>query len=183
MKIYHTPLLGCFYFKPQIHEDERGTFFESFHSSKFLDKFYLDLHFVQDNQVTSRYGVIRGLHFQTGEFAQSKLIWVLEGRILDTVVDLREESIDFGETFSLEISKENRFQLYIPKGFAHGYSTLEDNTTVLYKCDAFYHPKSENGIRFDDSDLNIDWKVPKEKQILSEKDLNWQSFQEFKQSL
>ena len=183
MKVYDTPLLGCFYFEPQVHKDERGEFFESFHCSKYREKFLLDFHFVQDNQVVSHYGVIRGLHFQTGEFAQAKLIRVLQGCILDVVVDLREGSPTFGESFSLEISNDNHFQLYIPKGFAHGYSVLEQSTTVLYKCDAFYDPKSENGIQFDDPDLAIDWKVPKEKQILSKKDLNRQSFKEFKQSI
>ena len=183
MEVHNTPLLECFYFKPRIFSDERGEFFESFHHSKFREKFHFNFNFVQDNQATSRYGVIRGLHFQTGEFAQSKLIRVLHGRILDVVVDLREESPSFGKSFSLEISKENNFQLYIPKSFAHGYSVLEENATVLYKCDAFYNPKSEAGIQFDDPYLAIDWKVPKEKQIISERDLNWQSFKEFKQSL
>lgn len=168
MEITNTKFFGLFIIKPKIFEDPRGYFFESFNKNK-LDVFK-NIDFVQDNQSKSSYGTIRGLHYQLEPYAQSKLIRVLEGTILDIVVDIREKSPTYGKHFSIELSCENNYQLFIPKGFAHGFSVLSKTAIVLYKTDQYYNPESERGINFNDLDLNIDWKIDIEKAVISSKD-------------
>jgi len=160
---------GLIIVEPAVFEDSRGYFFESYNQSLF-EQNGIACKFVQDNQSQSSYGVIRGLHFQMNPFAQSKLIRVLGGKILDVVVDIRKGSPTFGQSFSIELSAENKKQLFIPPGFAHGFSVLSETASVLYKCDQFYNKKSEAGIRFDDPALKINWRIPAEKAIISEKD-------------
>jgi len=170
MKKIETFIKDLFVIEPIVYEDERGYFYESYNKTKHA-KNDLFFDFVQDNQSKSSYGVIRGLHYQMPPFAQTKLVRALEGTILDVVVDLRKNSETFGKHFSIELSVENKKQLLVPKGFAHGFSVLTETAVVFYKCDEFYNKQSENGIIFSDSDLNIDWKIPTEKQIVSPKDL------------
>ena len=170
-----TSIEGLLIFEPKVFEDSRGYFFESFNQDVF-NAAGIGLRFVQDNQSQSYYGVIRGLHYQLNPFAQAKLVRVLSGIILDVAVDIRHGSPTFGKSFSLELSAENKKQLFIPTGLAHGFSVLSEKAEVLYKCDRFYDKESEGGIRFDDPDLQIDWMVPAEKAIISEKDLNLPMF-------
>ena len=156
---------------PDVHKDGRGYFMETDRQSwtEALGEFTGN--FVQDNQSLSHYGTIRGLHFQQGEYAQSKLVRVLQGTIMDVVVDIRKASPTFGEQVSVELSAENNQQLWIPKGFAHGFSVLSETALVCYKCDAYYNKEAESGIHPLDKTLNIDWQIPKDKQRISEKDL------------
>ena len=170
MSIKETGLLGCFVIQPEIFNDTRGYFYETFNQKRFNSKLGLNIHFVQDNESLSSKGVLRGLHYQKGEYAQAKLVRVIKGSILDVVVDIREGSKTFGQHFSIELSEENKTQLFIPRGFAHGFLVLEDNTIFSYKCDNYYNKASEAGIIYNDPDLNIDWKLKKKKLILSEKD-------------
>ena len=158
--------------KPKFFKDERGYFFESFNQKIFKNKISHKLSFCQENESFSKRGVIRGLHYQLPPFAQSKLVRVVHGKVLDVVVDIRKGSPSFGKCFSKELSAENRIQLFIPKGFAHGYITLSDFSIFSYKVDNYYNEKSERGILYNDSLLNIDWKLNKEEFILSEKDKN-----------
>jgi dTDP-4-dehydrorhamnose 3,5-epimerase len=165
-----TDIKDVWLFRPKVFEDDRGGFFESynemvFHAQGIIQKF------VQDNQSFSRYGVIRGLHYQLPPYAQAKLVRVLRGKILDVVVDIRVGSPSYGKVFSEVLSARNKKQLYIPTGCAHGFSVLSKKADVLYECDAFYNRESEGGIRFDDPALAIDWKIPRGKEIVSEKDL------------
>ena len=171
MTITDTGFEGLKLFEPRIFRDQRGYFFESFRQEHFAS---LDLHhvFVQDNQSRSTYGVIRGLHFQKDPFAQTKLIRVLEGSIFDVVVDLRMDSSTYGDWYGVEISDKNLHQLLIPKGFAHGFSVLSEHATIFYKCDDYYNAESEAGIRFDDPDLKIDWKLDLNSAVISDKDKN-----------
>jgi dTDP-4-dehydrorhamnose 3,5-epimerase len=170
MKVQETKLKGCFIIEPTIFKDSRGYFFESYNEIKFKELTGQNGHFVQDNQSASTYGVIRGLHFQRGEFAQAKLVRVLEGEVLDVAVDLREESDTYGQWVSVELSAENNKQIYVPRGFAHGFSVLSESAVFVYKCDNIYDKASEGGIRYDDPTLNIDWIIPSGKKVLSEKD-------------
>jgi len=165
-----TAFPGLLIYEPNVFEDSRGYFFESYNANAFSSG-GVDIKFVQDNQAKSCYGVIRGLHFQLAPHAQTKLIRALAGSILDVVVDIRHGSPTYGKVFSLELSAENKKQLLVPKGFAHGYSVLSETAEVLYKCDAFYHKQSEGGILFNDAALNIDWQIPADKAIVAEKDL------------
>ena len=158
--------------KPKFFKDERGYFFESFNQKIFKNKISHKLSFCQENESFSKRGVIRGLHYQLPPFPQSKLVRVVHGKVLDVVVDIRKGSPSFGKCFSKELSAENRIQLFIPKGFAHGYITLSDFSIFSYKVDNYYNEKSERGILYNDSLLNIDWKLNKEEFILSEKDQN-----------
>jgi dTDP-4-dehydrorhamnose 3,5-epimerase len=169
----HIP--GLVVIEPSVFEDSRGYFFEAYNQELFR-KNGVDFQFVQDNQSRSGYGVIRGLHYQLPPHAQTKLVRVLEGRILDVAVDIRKGSPGFGKYFSIEISAENKKQLLVPKGFAHGFSVLSETATVLYKCDSLYNKQSEAGIRYNDPFLNIDWKVGKEAAVVSEKDQVLPSF-------
>lgn len=179
MKIIKTKLEDCFIIEPQIFEDERGSFFESFNKEIFKEKTGVDIHFVQDNQSISQKGVIRGLHSQKGKWAQAKLVRVIKGVILDVVVDVRVNSKTFGKTFSCILSGENKKQLFIPKGFLHGFATLENDTIVFYKCDNYYNKDAEDGVLYNDKILNIDWKLRKEEIVLSKKDLLLLKFKDF----
>lgn len=149
---------------------------EVFNSKEFEDVLCHSIDFVQDNQSISHKNVLRGLHFQKGEHAQAKLVWVTRGHALDVAVDLRKESPSFGKHISLELSDKNRLMLFLPKGLAHGFLSLEDQTVFCYKCDAYYHPESEGGIVYNDPDLGIDWGIPDSKLILSQKDRVLPSF-------
>ena len=155
---------------PPIYKDERGYFFEAYNKEQFL-KNGLSFDFIQDNQSFSNKGVIRGLHFQIGPYAQTKLVRVLEGEILDVVVDLRLDSKTYGHTFSVVLSAENKKQLLVPAGFAHGFSVLSETASVMYKVDQVYNKESERGIRYDDPILNIDWQIAPDKVVVSDKDL------------
>jgi len=159
-------LLIC---EPKVFEDNRGYFFESYNQRNFIEA-GLNYHWVQDNQSQSSYGVVRGLHFQHPPYAQTKLVRVLSGSILDVVVDIRKGSPSFGKVFSIEISSENKLQLLVPKGFAHGFSVLSPKAEVLYKCDSLFNKASEGSIMWNDPDLAIDWKIPSTEAIVSEKD-------------
>lgn len=183
MRVKETKLEGCFVIEPQVFCDERGSFFESFNQKKFEEKTGLKVNFVQDNQSISQRGVIRGLHLQKGEFAQAKLVRVIKGRVLDVAVDLRKESPTFGKHFSIELTGENNKQLFIPKGFAHGFSVLEDPTIFAYKCDNYYNKESEGGVIYNDKDLNIDWKLNEEEIVLAEKDEKLKAFKEFTKNI
>lgn len=173
-----TNLKGCFVLEPQIFEDERGLFFEAYSKRKFDEALGLQMDFVQDNQSVSKRGVLRGLHFQTGEYAQSKLVRVLKGEVLDVVVDIRKDSKTFGQHLKLKLSEENKKILFIPKGMVHGFVTLSEEAIFSYKCDEYYHQASESGIIFNDEDLRIDWELPPNELILSEKDSLLPTFKE-----
>ncbi len=170
MPFIKTEFPGLLVFEPMAFEDERGFFFEAYNEKIFLHE-NLNLKFVQDNQSHSKYGVIRGLHYQLDPHAQAKLVRALSGKILDVVVDLRKGSPKYGKTFGIELSSDNKKQLFIPKGFAHGFSVLSGSADVMYKCDGYYNKESEGGIIFNDSLLNIDWKLPGDSIIVSSKDL------------
>lgn len=171
MQVEETKLEGCFIITPPVFNDSRGYFFESFNKSKFEALTKANGDFVQDNQSFSTYGTVRGLHMQLGDRAQAKLVRVLAGAVLDVAVDLRPGSATYGECFSLKLSAENKLQLYIPRGFAHGFSVLSETAVFAYKCDNYYDKAAEAGIRFDDPTLNIDWGIPAAAMQLSEKDL------------
>lgn len=164
-----TEFPGLLVFEPLVFEDERGYFFESFNENTFRES-GINNQWVQDNQSSSIFGVVRGLHFQMAPHAQTKLVRVLRGRILDVVVDIRIGSPTYGKYYSVELSSKNKKQLYVPKGFAHGFSVLSKKADVLYKCDTFYNKGSEKGIRYNDPDLQIDWGILQEEVIVSEKD-------------
>lgn len=170
MPFLETEIKDLVIYEPRIFPDDRGYFFESFSQRVFEAEGYT-MKWVQDNQARSCYGVIRGLHYQQEPHAQTKLIRVLEGRILDVVVDIRSASPTYGKVFSIELSAENKKQLLVPRGFAHGYSVLSETAEILYKCDGFYNKESEGGIRYDDPALNIDWQIPASKALLSPKDM------------
>jgi dTDP-4-dehydrorhamnose 3,5-epimerase len=170
MQIDKTKLAGCVVVTPKILADERGYFMESFRQSWMDSLAEFSGNFVQDNQSFSHYGTIRGLHLQTGEHAQSKLVRVVQGTILDVVVDLRQESPTFGDHITVELSAAKQNQLWIPRGFAHGFSVLSETAIVCYKCDAYYNKASEAGIHPLDADLAIDWQLPKDSQRISAKD-------------
>jgi dTDP-4-dehydrorhamnose 3,5-epimerase len=177
MPFSSTEFPGLWIYEPPVFEDERGFFFESYNERVFRENQIAEK-FIQDNQSFSRYGVIRGLHYQLEPRAQSKLVRVLQGRILDVVVDLRRGSPTFGKSLSIELNAEKKKQLLIPKGLAHGFSVLSQTAEILYKCDDFYHRESEAGIRFNDNQLKINWQIPSEQVIVSLKDLNLPSFNE-----
>ncbi|TBO43292.1 dTDP-4-dehydrorhamnose 3,5-epimerase [Pedobacter kyonggii] len=171
MEIEQTGLKDCLIIKPRVFEDPRGYFFESFNQNTFEEKTGLSGRFVQDNQSYSSYGVIRGLHAQTGEFAQAKLVRVTKGEVLDVAVDVRPSSPTYGKHIAVRLSAENKLQLYIPRGFVHGFSVLSETAEFLYKCDNFFNKASETGVIYNDTDLNIDWLIPEEDQAISDKDL------------
>jgi dTDP-4-dehydrorhamnose 3,5-epimerase len=169
MNIITTEIEDVIVIEPRIFHDGRGYFFEAFNQKEFEEKVG-NVIFVQDNESKSCYGVIRGLHFQKGSHSQSKLVRVVKGKVLDVAVDIRKGSKTFGKHVAVELSEENHRQLFIPKGFAHGFSVLSDEVVFQYKCDNFYCPESEGAIAWDDPDLGIDWKIPENRIILSEKD-------------
>ncbi len=180
MKIEDTKLNGCFLITPLLFTDNRGYFYESFNKRILDEAIGYQVNFVQDNQSQSSYGVIRGLHLQIGLDAQAKLVRVIEGEILDVVVDVRDSSSTYGMSASFELSETNKKQLFVPKGFAHGFIVLSKKATIHYKADNYYAPKSESGIIYNDKNLNIDWRLPSEDIITSEKDLLLPSLQTFK---
>lgn len=169
MPFIQTYLPGLLIFEPKVIGDSRGYFFESFNLKNFQEE-GIEIDFVQDNQSSSQYGVIRGLHYQLNPYAQAKLIRVLFGEILDVAVDIRKGSPTYGKSFSIELSAENKKQLFIPAGFAHGFSVLSEKAEVLYKVDGFYNRESEGGILYNDPALKIEWKIPAGKEIVSDKD-------------
>ena len=170
MNVIKTDIEGVFIVEPQVFGDERGYFFESFNAERFLAQTGIEVTFVQDNESRSRRGVLRGLHFQREPYAQAKLVRVVQGRVLDVAVDIRPVSPTFGRYVAVELSGENHRQLFIPKGFAHGYVVLEDDTVFQYKCDEFYHPASEGGIAWNDPQIGIEWPLTESEIILSDKD-------------
>lgn len=176
MKIIETPLPGLRIIEPTVFKDARGYFYESYNQQVFAKAGITDV-FVQDNQSVSHKNVIRGLHFQHPPYAQAKLVRTIKGAVLDVVVDIRKQSPTYGQTFCIELTEDNFLMLYIPVGFAHGFSTLADNTIFAYKCSNFYHKESEDTIYWNDPSLNIDWKV--ENPILSEKDKRGKLFANF----
>ncbi|MHB9307180.1 dTDP-4-dehydrorhamnose 3,5-epimerase [Fusobacterium polymorphum] len=183
-KKIETNIKDLFVIEPQIFEDSRGFFLESYNYNDFKE-IGIENIFVQDNHSKSLKGVLRGLHFQKGEYSQAKLVRVLKGAVLDIAIDLRENSETFGKYFAVELNEKNKKMFFIPRGFAHGFLTLEDDTEFFYKCDNFYNPQSEAGIIWNDGDLNIDWNFKKyginEKElIISEKDKKNISFKEYK---
>ena len=169
MEIIKTNIEGVVIIEPRIFKDDRGYFFESFSQREFEEK-VCKTTFVQDNESKSSYGVLRGLHFQKPPFAQSKLVRVIKGAVLDVAVDIRKGSPTFGQYVSVELTGENHRQFFIPRGFAHGFSVLSEEVIFQYKCDNFYSPQCEGAIAWNDPDLNIDWRIPAEKVVLSEKD-------------
>ncbi|HAE14789.1 MAG: dTDP-4-dehydrorhamnose 3,5-epimerase [Chitinophagales bacterium] len=169
MPFTETPISGLLVFEPRVFSDDRGYFFESFNEQTFAEA-GITRPFVQDNQSRSVYGVVRGLHYQLAPMAQAKLVRVVEGEVLDVAVDIRQGSPTFGQHFSILLSKENKKQLYLPRGFAHGFSVLSEYAEFVYKCDNFYSGGHDAGIRFDDPALGIDWKLPADDVLLSGKD-------------
>jgi dTDP-4-dehydrorhamnose 3,5-epimerase len=170
MAFIQTPIEGLIVFEPKVFYDDRGYFFESF-NSRVWEEIGVTRPFVQDNQARSTIGVLRGLHFQTGDMAQAKLVRVIEGEVLDVVVDIREGSATYGQWYSIRLSSENKRQMYVPRGFAHGYVVLSETAEFAYKCDNFYSKAHEGGIRYDDPELKIDWEFDLNQVIVSEKDL------------
>ena len=169
MNVIETGIEGLVVIEPKVFGDERGYFFESFNEREFTEKVG-PVHFVQDNESKSRYGVVRGLHFQKGEFAQAKLVRVVRGSVLDVAVDLRDESPTYGKWHAEELTEENHRMMFIPRGFAHGFSVLSEEVVFQYKCDNLYCPSAEGAIAWNDPALSIDWRIPRESVILSEKD-------------
>lgn len=169
MPFIDTDFPGLKIFEPRVFEDDRGYFYEAFNQNAF-DEAGITLPFVQDNQALSSYGVLRGLHYQVGKYAQAKLVRVIQGEVLDVVVDIRPNSPMYGKHYSIILNEQNKKQLYVPRGFAHGYAVLSETAIFFYKCDNFYSRESEGGVAFNDPQLNIDWKMDIEKALLSEKD-------------
>lgn len=178
MNIISTNIDGVVIIEPRVFEDARGYFFESFSQREFNEK-VKPVDFVQDNESKSTFGVIRGLHFQKPPYAQSKLVRCVRGAVLDVAVDIRKESPTYGQHVAVELTEDNHRQIFIPKGFAHGFAVLSDIAVFQYKCDEFYHPESEGGISLLDSELGIDWKIPTDKAILSPKDTKHPLFKDF----
>lgn len=170
MNVIKTDIEGVVVIEPQVFGDERGYFFESFNAERFLAETGIDVAFVQDNESRSKRGVLRGLHFQREPYAQAKLVRVVQGRVIDVAVDIRPGSPTFGKYVATELSGENHRQMFIPKGFAHGYVVLEDDTVFQYKCDEYYHPESEAGIAWNDPQIGIEWPLSEDEIILSDKD-------------
>lgn len=175
MNVIPTPILDLYVIEPRVFRDERGYFMEHFNAEKFQNKGLVS-HFVQDNQSKSAYGVIRGLHYQLAPYAQNKLMRVIEGKIFDVAVDIRKNSPTYGHYYGIELSGDNFLQLFIPKGFAHGYSVLSSEAIVHYKCDTFYNPSSEKGILYSDTSLDIDWHIAPKNAVVSPKDMMWPTF-------
>ena len=171
MIVTETKLKGCFVLEPAVFTDERGYFMESFNKERFNASIGASINFVQDNQSFSSRGVIRALHYQTGDHAQAKLVRVLSGVVLDVAVDIRQDSPTFGEYIAIELSAANKKQLFIPRGFAHGFVALSETAEFFYKCDNYYNKASEGGIIYNDPTINIDWKVPANEILVSEKDM------------
>lgn len=178
MKVTETKLQGCYILEPTKYGDSRGYFFESFNEKTFNELTGTNTHFVQDNQSFSSKGVLRGLHAQGGDYAQAKLVRVIQGCVIDVAVDVRPDSPTFGEHIVVELSDENNLQLFIPRGFLHGFVVLSESATFFYKCDNFYNKDSECGVHPLDKDLAVDWQIAEEEMILSDKDKHALSFRE-----
>ncbi len=176
MRAIETKLKGCFIIEPKVFNDDRGYFFESFNQKKFNELIKNNVNFVQDNQSFSQKGVIRAIHYQLADFAQAKLVRVLSGKVLDVAVDLRSDSPTYGQHISIELSAENKKQLFIPRGFGHGFSVLSDTAEFFYKCDNYYNKEAEGGIVYNDEELNIDWGLKLDEISVSEKDIILPSF-------
>lgn len=178
MIVRETKLKGCMVLEPKVFNDERGYFFESFNQKTFNKLVEQNIAFIQDNESFSSKGVLRGLHYQIGEHAQAKLVRVIKGRVLDVAVDVRKNSSTFGQYIAIELTEENKKQLFIPRGFAHGFVVLSDTAVFSYKCDNFYNKASEGGVIYNDKDLNIDWKLDEKEFIVSKKDLELPTLKE-----
>lgn len=176
MKFTPTNLDGCYLIEPNVINDQRGYFMESFNEKSFQEGLQQEIHFVQDNQSFSTQGVLRGLHYQRGEHSQAKLVRVLSGEVLDVAVDIRPESATYGQHFSVVLSDQNNKQLFVPRGFAHGFLVLSPSAIFFYKCDNYYNKASEGGIIYNDNSLAIDWHLEKHNLIISEKDEQLPSF-------
>ena len=170
MEVIKTDIEGVFIIEPKVFGDARGYFFESYSAREFKDKTGLDIAFVQDNESKSRYGVLRGLHFQLPPYTQSKLVRCVKGKVLDVAVDIRKGSPTYGKYAMCELTEENHRQFFVPKGMAHGFVVLSEEAVFQYKCDEFYHPEAEGAIAWDDSEISIEWPVKAEDVLLSEKD-------------
>lgn len=170
MEIIKTAIDGVLVVEPKVFGDSRGYFFESFNAREFREKTGIDVTFVQDNESMSCYGVMRGLHFQMPPFAQNKLVRCVRGAVLDVVVDIRKGSLTYGRHVAAELTEDNHRQIFIPKGFAHGFSVLSETAVFQYKCDNFFHPEADGGISILDESLGIDWRIPTDKAVLSDKD-------------
>ena len=179
MQVIPTDIQGVFIIEPRVFGDARGYFFESFNARDFARETGIEVDFVQDNESFSRYGVLRGLHFQMPPYAQAKLVRVVQGAVLDVAVDLRSGSPTYGRHVATELTAENHRQFFMPKGIAHGFSVLSPEVIFQYKCDDYYHPESEGALAWDDPDLAIDWKLPADKVLLSEKDKHHPAFRSF----
>ena len=179
MILERTPLADCYKIIPRVFEDHRGYFFESFNSKLFNEKTGLATTFVQDNQSRSAFGVLRGLHLQMGEAAQAKLVRVIEGEVLDVAVDMRPESPTFKQHYSCVLSEQNKTQLFVPRGFAHGLMVLSEYATIHYKADNYYNPQAESGLIYNDEDLSIDWMLSPEQIVTSDKDLLLPTLKEY----
>lgn len=169
MNVVKTPIDGLLIIEPRVFHDARGYFVETYNEQRYREA-GVDAMFVQDNQSCSTYGVVRGLHFQKPPYTQAKLVFCTKGRVLDVAVDLRKESPTYGKWYAVELSEENHRQFYIPRGFAHGFSVLSEQAVFTYKCDNLYHPEAEGGLLLSDPDVAIDWQVPEDKRVISEKD-------------
>jgi dTDP-4-dehydrorhamnose 3,5-epimerase len=183
MRVEETKLKDCFIIKDSLFKDTRGYFFESFNQQRFNQLTGLNVQFVQDNQSKSSKGVLRGLHFQLGTYAQAKLVRVLEGKVLDVAVDIRPNSKTFGEHIAVELTAENETQLFVPRGFAHGFVVMSATATFFYKCDNYYHKLSEGGIIYNDPQLAINWQLPSKDLLLSEKDLMLKNLNDISETL
>ena len=182
MTLTETPLQGCFILEPSIFEDERGIFIETFNKKNFNKITSLTTDFVQDNQSMSTRGVLRGLHYQKGAFAQAKLVRVVKGKVKDIVIDIRKESSTYGQHFSIILDAISHKQLFVPRGFAHGFITLSETSVFAYKCDNLYNKESEGGIIYNDATLDLDWHLPQEDLIVSSKDMELPSFEKAMQA-
>lgn len=178
LELEETPLHNCFLLKPSVFTDKRGTFYESYNQQLFEETTGLSINFVQDNQSTSKRGVLRGFHFQKAPYAQAKLVRAIAGEVLDVVIDLRHDSPTFKRSFKVLLSNENKLQLFVPAGCAHGFLTISDSSVFAYKCDKYYSRESEAGIIWSDPTFNVDWGFPEEDIILSEKDAHLPTFEE-----
>ena len=179
MNFIKTAIDGVFIIEPKVFNDPRGYFFEAFKQEEF-EKNIGNVNFVQDNESKSSYGVLRGLHYQKGEYSQAKLVRVIKGKVVDVAVDIRKSSPTFGKHVMVELSEDNKRQLFIPRGFAHGFLVLSDTAEFCYKCTDFYHPNDESGLAYNDPDIGVQWPIPEDMElILSDKDQKWGSFKEY----
>ena len=179
MEITNTNLKDCLIIQPSIFQDERGYFFESYNKQRFQEATGMNVSFVQDNESQSQFGTIRGLHMQTGEKSQAKLVRVVKGKVKDIVIDVRPESPSYKEKFEIELTEVNKTQLFVPRGFLHGFSVLSNTAIFSYKCDNYYSKEAETGVNPIDEELDLNWEIPEHQVIISEKDKNFQNFKPF----